>query len=181
MADRPDSQRLFLALLPDEGLRLGLAAYGAQWQWPPGAVRYAPADWHLTLHFIGSVPVRPLADWAAALAVPFAPFRLQLGRPERWPHGLAVLCPMTNPAPLLTLQADLALALQATGVQTDPRPFRPHLTLARHASQAHWPEQTPVLDWPVRSYALMQSTGQPDARYRLLQRFDAASGAARGP
>ena len=181
MADRPDSQRLFLALLPDEPLRLGLAAYGAQWQWPPGAVCYAPADWHLTLHFIGSVPARPLAAWAAVLAVPFAPFLLQLGRPERGPQGLAVVCPVVNPTPLLALQADLALALQAMGVQTDPRPFRPHLTLARHAGLARWPEPAPALDWPVSSYALMQSTGQPDARYRLLWRFDAASGPARGP
>ncbi|MEY4267859.1 MAG: hypothetical protein RIS90_2394, partial [Pseudomonadota bacterium] len=144
-------------------------------------VCYAPADWHLTLHFIESVPERPLDAWAAALAVPFTPFRLPLGRPELWPHGLAVLCPMVDPAPLLALQAELALALQAIGVRTDLRTFRPHLTLARHAGQAQVPAQPAALDWSVRSYALMQSTGQPDARYRLLQQFDANSGPARRP
>lgn len=166
------SARLFLALCPGPLEQHHLKAHLAAWQWPAHATPYAPSDWHLTLHFIGAVLLSRLDELRAALAVPMSPFTLPFGQPELWPHGLAVLMPLTVPEPLQQLHARLGQALQGLGLKTDSRPYRPHLTLARQAVQAHVPSQPCVFNWAVRGYALMESTGDPKSRYRILHRFD---------
>ena len=170
----PDSARLFLALLPDVAVLAALAVHRDQWQWPAAAARYAPADWHVTLHFIGSVARSRLEELRAALAVPITPFALGWGRPELWPHGLAVLCPEVVPEALQQLHTQLGQALQPLGLRTDSRPFRPHFTLARHAQAARLPAQWPVFNWAVTGYALVESTGQAAQRYRVLQSYGPA-------
>jgi 2'-5' RNA ligase len=170
----PDSTRLFLALLPDAAVQEALAVHRDQWQWSAAAACYAPADWHVTLHFIGSVARSRLEELRAALALPITPFALGWGRPELWPHGLAVLCPEVVPEALQQLHTQLGQALQQRGLRTDSRPFRPHFTLARHAQAARLPAQWPVFNWPVAGYALMESTGQAGQRYRVLQSYGPA-------
>lgn len=162
--------RLFLALLPDDTLKTALAAHADNWHWPAGSARYAPADWHLTLHFIGSVPRQRIDALRSGLAVPLRPFALRLGQPARWPHGLAVLLPEAVPVELQRLHADLGQALQGLGLHVDERPYRPHLTLARHAALAV-PPSSLVLDWQVHDYALVESTGNALQRYSVLQQF----------
>lgn len=165
------SARLFLALLPDAALTAALVRQRDQWHWSAGAACYAPADWHVTLHFLGLVPRQRLAELRAALDVPVTPFELRLAQPELWPHGLAVVCAEAVPEALQRLHARLGQALQGLGLKTDPRPLRPHITLARHAALAQPPGQRAVLDWHVDGYALMESTGAAGARYRLLQQY----------
>ena len=167
------SARLFLALLPTDEVKAALASYSEQWRWPAGAARYAASDWHVTLHFIGSLPRQRLDQLRAGLALPVTPFALRLEQAELWPHGLAVLCPAAVPAGLAQLHAGLAPALARLGLHADPRPLRPHLTLARHAQGAQPPRQRPHLGWPVAAYALMESAGAPASRYRVLQSYPA--------
>lgn len=164
--------RLFLALCPTEYVQAALVAHRDAWQWNPGAARYAPPDWHITLHFLGPVARQRIDALRAGLAVPFAPFDLRFGQPRLWPHGLAVLLPEAVPAGLLQLYASLGQALQRLGLRTEARPYRPHFTLARHAALALPPRQGPLFDWPVDSYALMASTGEAGQRYQVLQRYD---------
>ena len=168
-----NAARLFLALLPTDEVKAALASYAEQWRWPAGAQRYAAPDWHVTLHFLGSLPRQRLDELRAGLALPVTPFELHLGQAELWPHGLAVLCPEVVPSGLAQLHAALAQALARLGLRTDPRPLRPHLTLARHAQGAQPPLQRPRLDWPVAAYALMESTGIAAARYHVLQSYPA--------
>lgn len=168
-----DTVRLFLALQPPPAVQAGLAAHVATWRWPAGAAVYAPADWHLTLHFIGPVPRAQLPALRAGLSLPLPPFTLRLGWPALWPHGLAVLLPSETPPPLQALHAQLAQRLQGLGLRLDARPYRPHLTLARRADGALAPELL-TLDWPVAAYALMESTGRPDTRYQVLQPYGPA-------
>lgn len=163
--------RLFLALCPGEAVKSALAAQAEAWHWPADAARYAPADWHVTLHFIGPVARQRIDVLRAGLAVSCAPFELHLGQPELWPHGLAVLLPEAVPAGLQLLQAHLGQALQRLGLAPDPRPYRPHLTLARHAAQALPPRQGPGLAWRVEGYALVESTGPASPRYQVLQHY----------
>ncbi|MEO8119032.1 MAG: RNA 2',3'-cyclic phosphodiesterase [Rhodoferax sp.] len=166
-----DTARLFLALLPIDEVKEALAIHRDQWQWPAKAVRYAPQDWHVTLHFIGATPHQRLDELRAGLAVPMAPFDLRLNVPELWPHGLAVLCPEAVPEALRQLHVDLAQALQRLGLRTDTRSFRPHLTLARHAAPARPPLSCPVLGWQVEAYVLMASSGDVLQRYQVLQLY----------
>ncbi|TSE24311.1 RNA 2',3'-cyclic phosphodiesterase [Tepidimonas sediminis] len=163
--------RLFVALWPDEATRARLQALADAWHWPPGVRRCAPADWHVTLHFLGAVPAARLAALRAALAVPWTPFTLTLTKAQRWPRGLAVLTAAAVPAPLAALHRRLGQALTALALPVERRPLRPHVTLARRAEEAEPPPAVAPLAWPVTAYALVQSTGEPARRYRILQRY----------
>lgn len=171
-AETPATARLFLALLPGEAEQAALAAHAAAWRWNADAARYAPPDWHVTLHFIGPVPRSRLDELKAALAVPVTPFELRFGEPMLWPHGLAVLLPMATPPALQALHDLFGVRLRQLGLRTDERPYRPHLTLARRAARAV-PPKPPAWGWSVHGYALMESTGRPETRYRALRRYGA--------
>ena len=77
------------------------------------------------------------------------------------------------PPGLATLHATLADTLQQLGLRTEPRAFRPHLTLARHAQGVHLPASLPSWRWPVRGYALVHSRSGPPLRYEPLQHVGA--------
>jgi 2'-5' RNA ligase len=167
-AARPAQARLFLALLPGPAVQAALATHADAWRWNADASRYAPGDWHVTVHFIGAVPRARLGELRLKLDVPVTPFELRFGEPALWPHGLAVLLPMAVPATLQQLHDVLGQRLRQLGLRTDERAYRPHLTLARHAATAE-PPAPPAWGWQVGGYALVESTGDPAARYRVLQ------------
>ncbi|MDD2729106.1 RNA 2',3'-cyclic phosphodiesterase [Malikia sp.] len=162
--------RLFLALWPDAAGRAALREQALCWGWPDAARRYEEADWHLTLHFLGRLPSDRLAGLRAGLAVDFEPFELMLDRAELW-RGIAVLTCEQIPPPLLRLHAALGQALRRLGLAPDPRPYRPHLTLARSAIGALMPPEPPAIAWPVRGYALVRSTGDARWRYDAVQQY----------
>lgn len=166
--DAPDRARLFIALWPDADVRAALHAVSTQWRWQPGAAP-VPADrLHLTLHFLGDVPRERIAALRAALAVPVTPCVLTLDRAALWRGGVAVLEPITVPAPLVELHLALGTALRLLGVAIETRPWRPHVTLARRA-RADVPRIAP-LAWPVRGHALVESRLQPRPRYEVISR-----------
>lgn len=163
--------RLFLALWPDAATRRAIAAEADRWQWPPGARRCAPQDWHVTLHFLGNVPSARLPELQAALSVPLTPFTWTLDGPQHWPRGLAVLASRRAAAPLAALHRRLARALSARHLPVENRPWRPHVTLARQAADAVCPAEWHAIAWPVRDYALVRATGDPRSRYEVLARY----------
>lgn len=158
-----DTLRLFIALWPDDGAQRWLRALDASIGWPAGAAREGPARWHLTLHFLGALPHARLETLLPALEQPFEPFDLALGAMASWPRGLLVLEPLQPPAALGALHAGLGESLRRAGQPVDARPFRPHITLARHASGASGLALPPPQRWPVASFALVASAG---GRYR---------------
>ena len=166
------TQRLFLALWPDAGVRQQLLDHTRLWTWPTACVQYRPEDWHITLHFIGQVSTEQVADITAAAVVPFQPLELVLDQPRLWAHGLAVLCAGEVPAPLQVLYDRLGGALQANGLQVDTRPYQPHVTLARRADAAMAPTTSTPVVWWIDRYALVVSTGGNDPRYRVIHKFE---------
>ena len=78
-----------------------------------------------------------------------------------WAQGIAVLEPLVVPPGLLALHAVLARTLQAIGVRTDERPFRPHVTLARHAQGASLPAEGARWSWPEVRAVMTQNCGIP--------------------
>jgi len=168
MDAQPDTSRLFLALWPEPGLRERLREARDRWSWPRAAAPVHTDKLHLTLHFLGSVPTARLPALLDGFSAPFAPFRLDLGRPTLWPHGIAVLEPYTESAELLALHARLRAALLALGLPPEARQYRPHVTMARRAAGAGMPADDPAIAWDVRGYALVESTG---AGYTVLRHY----------
>lgn len=160
--------RLFVALWPTPAVRLRLAAHQALWQWPPGARPAPPGNLHLTLHFIGTVPRARIEALARALHRPLTRCTLTLDAPEVWPNRCAVWCASQVPEALAALHGTLAAELAGQDLPVDTRPFRPHVTLARHAQGARPPADAATLHWPVRGYALLQSAA---GRYTPVAHF----------
>lgn len=161
--------RLFVALWPGPAVRRALAGCRDRQAWPAGARPTADRQLHLTLHFIGAVPAGRVGEVAAALAVPSAAFELTLDRIEAWPRGLVVCCPAAIPTAMQHLHAELAGALRQLALPVEPRPFRPHVTLARRASPCPPLTQPGPLRWPVHDHVLVQSIA--GAPYRVLRRY----------
>ncbi len=125
--------RLFTALDLPGDVRSAIAALrapdrlDARWT--------APAQYHITLRFIGETDADTAPRYEDALASISAP------APECHPYGLDVLPSRRNPSVLVvgvertgsllsTYQA-VSRALEAEGLDPEERTYRPHVTLAR--------------------------------------------------
>jgi 2'-5' RNA ligase len=166
--------------LEREIARLARAAPHARWVDPDGM--------HLTLAFLGELDDARLSEATAAAketAADCHPFTLRLARLGSFgpPHSPRVIwAGVGGDVPrLLALQERLAGALEGRGFPREPRPFAPHLTLARvkvplpPAEVASLPRLlvAPVMPavWPVDAIAVMKSELQrPAARYTRLAR-----------
>ncbi len=124
--------RVFLALWPDAPAREALAALPL----PAGAVRVHPDDLHLTLIFLGKLSCEDPGEWLAQrLPLPQPPVPVVLGTLEYW-AGPRVLC-ATGDCPAVTALVDrLRGGLPQGALVPEPRPFRAHVTLARHSPVA---------------------------------------------
>lgn len=165
------SARLFLALWPDAAVRAQLAAWRDGWRWPKHASPVRSDRLHLTLHFIGDVEESRIAGVAGALAAPFTPFELAFGTAQLWPHGIAVLEPLSMPTVLADLHACLRERLLQLELPVDARSFKPHVTLARRAGGAAQQSGGPDIVWPVRGYALMRSRLGEAGAYEVVRQY----------
>ena len=164
--------RLFVALWPSAAERDALAARQSRWHWPARARLVPPAKLHVTLHFLGNVPVGRVAEFRDALAAPFEPHALPLhvAREGVWPGGIAVLAFDAPPA-LQRLHDELAGRLRSLGWPVETRRFRPHVTLARHAQGASPPASPPAdLRWEAAAGYVLARSG-PSRGYELLHAY----------
>lgn len=136
--------RLFLAVELDEAVRRAAAdtartleaALGRQGI-RRGIGWVAPANLHVTLHFLGEVDeptARAVADrMSPPLATP--PFDLALGRvgtfPPAGPPRVIWLGVAEGARELAAVHAEVGRRLEETGVPLERRPFGAHLTLGR--------------------------------------------------
>ncbi len=99
----------------------------------------APADWHVTLCFLGAVEERLLAPLCAQAAlIEASAFALHLTRVTYWraAHVLAALAAPPPPA-ALQLADELRTRSRALGLAPDEKPLRPHVTLMRGVAPPH--------------------------------------------
>lgn len=161
-----ETLRLFIALWPDTHTRQALSALQAKQNWPLSARPTAAPDLHVTLHFLGQLPQYQLAPLLTAL--PAVPLSLDLcfDHLEVWPNQVATLTLSVVPDALIQLHETIGDSLRQIELQPDPRPYRPHVTLARKAQglQAVMPRP---LDWRSQGYVLALS----DRGYHVLQHY----------
>jgi 2'-5' RNA ligase len=177
--------RLFVALELSEDVKHQLATFQADLaaRLDSSSMRWTkPEQLHLTLLFLGEVPVDRLPSVEASLA------RAARGSPPLTlaTQGLGVFPSERRPSvlwvgvggdleALRALQRQVALEFAWLGLADDKR-FRPHLTLARvkrFAGPLSLEGVAPPLNWRAAQLALFESTLSPQgARYRRLNAFD---------
>jgi len=101
---------------------------------------------------------------------------LAAARREVWRGGIAVLL-FAADAALERLHEAIGAVVAGFGIPLDPRPFAPHVTLARGARGAAPPAQAPALEWRARGFALVESAG---GDYRVLRAFGGNGARGRG-
>jgi 2'-5' RNA ligase len=189
--------RVFYAVLADDASREWLQARLPEWMpgpWTAGAlgvqgtsantpvpevmrapVPVPPANYHLTLAFVGAVTearVGELERIGAALHAEAS--TVVFDGVEHWRRARMLALIAHHPPPaLLGLRTRLVEALRAAGVAVDAlEPFRPHVTLARKVAQAPVMTQDArevALEWPVRAVTLLASdTSGKTSRYTVL-------------
>jgi len=172
MKHAPDrTLRLFFALVPAASVREAIAERGRDIA-TRAAGRVVPkANLHLTLAFLGNVS-RALAPPLARILdeVPGTGFDLRLDRMGVFRQArVAWIAPAIAPESLAVLERCLRSRLQETGFPPDARPFRPHVTLARHCATFVAEAACAPIGWRVDHVALVESRSAGDGiRYRDL-------------
>ncbi len=194
MTTRKDTVRVFVAVgLSNEAREQLVDAVDRIHGEIPDGIQWArPDGMHLTLKFLGNIPVSrvaPLAECLGPVVAKAQPFPLQLAELGMFPNHRAprVLWAGTSGdlEALSNLQQAAENAITGLGHQAEERPFRPHITLGRprrslsdtrraRIGQAvsELAPPTPVV-WKVESVEVMQSELHPSgARYTVLASLD---------
>ncbi|MFM8413531.1 MAG: RNA 2',3'-cyclic phosphodiesterase [Planctomycetota bacterium] len=126
------SRRLFVAVDLPSPLADRLAALAPTGR---GVKPVRPESIHLTLHFLGDVPVAAIPGLRAALdEVRASPFAVELAGRGRFPPrgpSRVLWVGLAPQASLTALHAACGRAIQAAGLPVESRPFAPHITIAR--------------------------------------------------
>jgi len=161
--------RLFFALWPDEAVRRQLAGVAEGFELPDG--RRVPArNLHLTLVFLGNVEDEVeacLMEGAAAIRT--APFALDFDQAGSFRgSGVAWLAPGECPSELLDLVARLRDLSARCDIETEERPYRPHLTIARKLKRRPRRMELAPIHWQINSFCLVESTpGEAGSEYTV--------------
>jgi RNA 2',3'-cyclic 3'-phosphodiesterase len=152
--------RLFFAAWPDRETRQRIGALAKALKLPDDGCRPVLADnYHLTLAFVGEVAksqVDALRVIGATQRGPEATIRFDAY--EYWPKAEVVVAAASEcPDLLAKLRVELHRDLARYGLSLDPRPFRPHVTIARKVSQAPVLQAMSEFAWTVRAFQLVRS------------------------
>lgn len=131
--------RLFLAIELSPGVRESIAAFQEELRPETRWVRWVrPENLHLTIRFLGEVaPARvpALAQLVREKIVGVGPFEIAFRAVGCFPNPKKARVVWVGvdpvPAELTSLQATSETAVRQAGFDPEPRPFKPHLTIAR--------------------------------------------------
>ncbi len=137
--DTSPSYRLFVAVPLWQEFRVGAIRYIDElmrYRWPLRWVK--PENWHLTLQFLGDVPVSQVPGLSVALkkaVQKHSPFEIELGEMGGFPRlskaRVLWVGVKRGREPLLELARSAREGCLAGGCPGDKKPFEAHLTLAR--------------------------------------------------
>lgn len=151
------TQRLFFALLPDASATADIMAI--QQQLPADKLRIYSADnLHQTLVFLGKFAEADLMELITACQrIDLPPVSMQFEQLIFWPQP-KVLCLLAQSVPdeLQALLQALNEITELFNISLDQRPYRPHITLARKASEPVELDFAPIR-FTADEFVLMQS------------------------
>jgi 2'-5' RNA ligase len=118
-----------------------------------------PANFHITLVFLGNIAISRVAELleiAGTLKFPDFVIRLDtLGSFRK--SGVEWLGCSEVPGSLVAFQASLSARLEAAGFSSDIRSWKPHVTLYRDLRTAPATMEFEALNWKPERFCLMQS------------------------
>jgi 2'-5' RNA ligase len=173
-ASRSERLRLFFGIWPPERAAVALGGWAVATQATLSGRAIAAANIHLTLAFLGSVPVEKLEHAiAAGRHVGGQGTTLLLTEARYWPRSHIVwVGPKTTPAPLAKIAAELQRELAAAGFKLDEREFVAHVTLLRDVPRLRGLPDLPAVEWPITEFVLARSeTAAAGSVYTILERF----------
>ena len=157
--DAATPTRLFFAVMPDDAARDRLEALARDTARSTGGRPSAPDTLHLTVVFVGTVDAAAVSTVReAGDAMRCERFALALDRIGSFARaGIAWAAPRGTPAALDRINRELVDALDARGIATERRPYRPHLTLVRRCLRTVEGPIDPPIAWDVDAIVLMSS------------------------
>lgn len=168
----PAAMRIFFALWPDPATVHALSAWARHAHTTCGGRIMRPDTLHLTLAFLGSVDANRIEQLIQATSQDIiTPGAFHIHRYGVFARQHLIWAGPANADTALTaLHDQLWLRLSALDFQPPPHPFRPHVTLLRHVTDATPPGITPEpLHWAYSRYVLVASEPQNGmAQYRVL-------------
>ncbi len=166
------TSRLFFALWPDSETRQILESsrqtiLSNDFKW------VSPHNFHVTLVFLGQIDTATAAILSQAVTdISVTPFTLTFDQLIFWssPRILCLTC--RQPTQLaLDLASAMETAVASCGLETDPRPYIPHITLARNA---HYLPEAIIkpIRWNAEAFCLVKSCSTPSGvYYEVLERW----------
>ena len=185
----PERPRLFVGVELPESVRTAIHDATASWRGSLPAFRWTRPDaLHLTIVFIGNVDaehvhaIEAAVEAAAAALAPVPTGLTRLGMfPER--GGARVLwVGLDDPDGGLVRVASAVAAPLDAFLESDERPYHPHITIARTrrpaAVPAAFPDgQVPAARWTIDALTLFRShLGAGGPRYERLGRWSLQAG-----
>lgn len=165
--------RLFFALWPDDRVRAELAAQRDHIARGYAGRATRPDTLHLTLLFLGDVDeLRVPTLLACGDRVKSAAFNLHIDACSHFSEARVVawLGCTEPPAALFALHHALMTEVRAAQFAVDEIVYQPHITMARSCTIFPSPHPTPIVDWPVESFVLIDSRRtEAGPIYRVLK------------
>ena len=162
--------RLFYGLSLPEDIRRACADCSQMAQKTIEGRYLPPSNYHITLCFLGEVPLerleeaeKILTDTAARFPAPAVTLDAcdYFGRAQ---NGILIIRACALPS-LEPIHSALAHALSMTALPVDPGPFSPHITLARHAcvEKKRLPSVLPLSFMPTHAHLFLSARNAENA------------------
>jgi len=180
-------RRLFIGIPVSGPMSNEILALQKEWQrkfqLPPES-RVLKADFHVTLHFLGTVPEVQIPNLEKELGTvrPASPFSFQFNRclpfPNSFQARVLTLGGCSGDSPMNQLHYELSAPVKALGYHLEERLFIPHITLFR-GKRFNIPDELKdqsSINLQVSSFALFESCLTPTKkRYEILKEFSLAN------
>jgi len=166
-----NGKRVFFALLPDAATIAAIDRHAAQYS-PLAGKKVDPANYHITLRFLGHVDQRTLDALrmdCQGLHVPA--ITMTISDVGWWKKaGILWLGPKQIPDSLQDLVDQLSALAGQRKLPRENRPYVPHITLMRKVMAAPLHPLVKPFTWQADSFSLMESFLHPEGvEYRELE------------
>lgn len=165
--------RLFFAAFPDEETRCRTFEAAGAVDLGAAAQRVPAESYHMTLVFAGEVSIAQAAALRSLGPIDIPPFVVCFDLPQYWLKSQVVVIAASEcPPALRELHCKLRDHLAFQGLAADPRPFQPHVTIARKVMQPPVFQVMSGLLWTVASVQLACSMrSDTGSAYTVIDRW----------